>query len=389
LVRDDTQAPRSERCLVVFADDWGRHPSSCQHLVREMLGTCDVVWINTIGTRGLTLDADVIRRAFHKLRQWFSKRAAAPAAEPRGKSPRVFNPPMYPGFRTRWQRALNARLLANYLKKHVAHLRDAVVLSAVPITADLPAQIEARRWVYYCVDDFSAWPGLDSRPLQQMEEQLVARADRVVAAGDNLATRLEGMGGRKAEVLTHGIEVTHWTRSDGDATLLADLALPLVVFWGLIDRRLDFALLEALNSRMKEGTIVLVGPQQNPDPRIARLSRVRLTGPAAYEDLPALARKAAVLVMPYADLPVTRAMQPLKLKEYLATGRPVVASRLPSVVGWEDCMDVVDDADTFASQVLARLAAPAPAAQLQARSRLVGEGWRAKSTRFAEILFGD
>ena len=52
-----------------------------------------------------------------------------------------------------------------------------------------------------------------------------------------------------------------------------------------------------------------------------------------------LAREAAVLIMPYADLPVTRAMQPLKLKEYLATEKPVVALDLPSVKPWSDCLD--------------------------------------------------
>jgi glycosyltransferase involved in cell wall biosynthesis len=295
---------------------------------------------------------------------------------------------MYPGFRTPWQRSLNAKLLAKFLTERVSRLRDAVVLSAVPISADLPARVDAHRWVYYCVDDFSAWPGLDSRPLQEMEKALVGRADRLVAAGDNLAARLSGMG-RHAEVLPHGIELAHWSRSDGDASLLADLPRPLVLFWGLVDRRLDVRCLEALDRRMTAGTIAIVGPQQDPDPRLAALPRVKLLGPSSYENLPALARAAAVLVMPYADLPVTRAMQPLKLKEYLATGRPVVVSRLPAVAGWEDCMDVTDDPETFSARVLARIDAPAPAEQLRARARLASEGWRTKAARFAEILFGD
>jgi hypothetical protein len=116
---------------------------------------------------------------------------------------------------------------------------------------------------------------------------------------------------------------------------------------------------------------------------------VRLLGSAEYADLPALAREASVLAMPYADLPVTRAMQPLKLKEYLATDRPVVVTRLPAVAGWEDCMDVVDGAEQFASQVLARLGAPLPRGQADARARIANEGWNAKAARFAEILFGD
>ena len=47
--------------LVVFADDWGRHPSSCQHLVRQLVDDCDVVWINTIGTRRPELNMATLR----------------------------------------------------------------------------------------------------------------------------------------------------------------------------------------------------------------------------------------------------------------------------------------------------------------------------------------
>jgi glycosyltransferase involved in cell wall biosynthesis len=384
---DDKRAPRENRCLVVFADDWGRHPSSCQHLVRELLDSCDVAWINTVGTRGLSFDIELLRRGAQKLKQWGSAGSpqSSAAATP---APQVYNPPMYPGFRSRWQRSLNARLLSNYLRSRIPWLRDAVILSSVPITADLPRQVDARRWVYYCVDDFSVWPGLDSQPLQDMERALVTRADRIVAAGDNLAARIAGMG-RTADVVPHGIDIAHWSRSDGDASQLAQLPRPLVLFWGLVDRRLDFAYLEALDRRMTSGTIALVGPQQDPDPRLARLKRVRMCGPSTYDNLPALARAAAVLVMPYADLPVTRAMQPLKMKEYLATGRPVVVSKLPAVAGWEDCMDVAGDPQTFASRVLERIEGPAPAAQLRARARLANEGWPAKAARFSEILFGD
>jgi glycosyltransferase involved in cell wall biosynthesis len=295
---------------------------------------------------------------------------------------------MYPGFRTGWQRRVNARMLSNYLSARLPRLRESVVLSSVPITADLPARVDAKRWVYYCVDDFSAWPGLDSQPLQSMEQELVRRADRIVAAGDNLAARIHGMG-RESEVVTHGIDLDHWTRGGGSAALLANLPRPLVLFWGLVDRRLDLNAIENLSRRMKGGTIAFVGPQQDPDPRLAGLPSVHLAGPAAFADLPALAREAAVLVMPYDDLPVTRAMQPLKMKEYLATGRPVVVTRLPAVSGWETCMDVANGADDFASRVLERMGAPLPESQRAARMRLKDESWRGKAARFEKILFGD
>ena len=105
-------------------------------------------------------------------------------------------------------------------------------------------------------------------------------------------------------------------------------------------------------------------------------------------DLPALAARAAVLIAPYADLPVTRAMQPLKLKEYLATGKPVVMRKLPATDPWADCADVVDTPEAFASAVLARLKGGLPEEQRRARARLETETWAAKAAQFETWLDG-
>ena len=88
---------------------------------------------------------------------------------------------------------------------------------------------------------------------------------------------------------------------------------------------MDIQFLRRLNQDLDRGTILLVGPQADPDPAVFELPRVALLPSVPYQHLPALGNEAAVLVMPYADLPVTRAMQPLKLLEYLANPKPVVA----------------------------------------------------------------
>ena len=119
-----------------------------------------------------------------------------------------------------------------------------------------------------------------------------------------------------------------------------------------------------------------------PKPRVHRI------GPVPFDRLPAFAREAAVLVMPYADLPVTRAMQPLKLKEYLATGKPAVVRDLPANREWADALDLVDSAAAFSAAVRRRLETGLPVEQAIARLRLVHEGWAEKSRAFADIAFG-
>ena len=104
-----------------------------------------------------------------------------------------------------------------------------------------------------------------------------------------------------------------------------------------------------------------------------------------YEDLPGIARQAAVLIMPYADLPVTRAIQPLKMKEYMATGRPVVSRRLPSTEPWADALDVACSAEEFCRAVLLRLAGGLPESQAVARQRLGQESWTEKARQFEQL----
>jgi len=372
--------------LIVFADDWGRHPSSAQHLVRYLLQDRAVSWVNTIGTRVPRLSVAVVRRGLEKLLQWGHPPTQQPTTH--AAAPEICSPIMYPGFRTRWQRNLNAGLLARFMRRRFADLERAVIVSTIPIVADLPERLNVRRWVYYCVDDFSVWPGLDSSALRVLEQKFVSRADRVIAAGENLAARMRALG-REALVLPHGIDLEHWRGPGEPCNLLEGMPRPIVLFWGLIDRRLDVSALRALNDRMHAGTIALVGPEQDPDPALGSLSRLRRPGKAPYESLPALASHADVLLMPYADLPVTRAMQPLKLKEYLATDRPVVVTRLPAVAEWQDCLDIVDDPEQLAKAVIDRCAGGLPAAQSNARRRLEVESWKNKSAYFADALFGD
>ena len=391
--------------LVVFADDWGRHPSSCQHLVRYLLPRRRVTWVNTIGTRPPRLNWATLTRGLGKLRQWFlpglGRKAAATTSatasvmasatvsgvghvvRAAGPEPVVLNPKMWPSFRSRFGRGLNRRLLTRAVRPVCESGPAPVVLTTLPLTADLVGRVRAARWVYYCVDDFSVWPGLDGRTMREMEVELVAKADVVVAVSETLRDHIARLG-KPAHLLTHGVDLDFWrspVRNDTPVSLalLAGFELPLVVYWGVIDRRTDVGFVRRLNEAMPAGTIVLAGPLDEPDPDLPRLSRVRLLPPVPFADLPALAARAAVFIAPYADLPVTRAIQPLKLKEYLATGKPVVVRRLPATAPWADCADVVDTADEFAAAVLVRLRDGVPEEQRRARQRLEGEGWAAKA----------
>jgi hypothetical protein len=103
--------------LLVFADDWGRHPSSCQYIIRQLLHQHDVYWVNTIGTRSPRLNWATLKRGAEKLRQWLrpSKTDSEPGLGLDAPQPRVLNPRMCPWFGSASSRWLNRVLLRRQL----------------------------------------------------------------------------------------------------------------------------------------------------------------------------------------------------------------------------------------------------------------------------------
>jgi len=347
------------------------------------------VWVNTIGTRPVRLDTETAHRVIEKCRHWKGG-SRRPPSTPRGTAdnPLVLNPVMWPSFGSRLGRCLNRLSIIRALHKATSTFSTPpIVLTTLPITAGLIGHVEASKWVYYCVDDFTVWPGYDGATMRAMERDLLAGVDEVIAVSESLVERI-GRLGRDASLLTHGIDLGRWSQRSC-ATVpdeLFGLEQPFVVFWGVIDRRMNVDWLARLSARMTRGSIVLFGPTAAPLPSLARIPRVRMRPAVPYAHLPRIAASASVLIMPYADLPVTRAMQPLKLKEYLATSKPVVVSRLPATVPWADACDVADSADAFSEAVVRRLDCQPSPGQLAARERLHDESWHAKAAALREVI---
>jgi glycosyltransferase involved in cell wall biosynthesis len=383
---------------LVFSDDWGRHPSSCQHLIGGVLPEQPVTWVNMIGTRRPALDWSTARRGFEKVGQWLRPMPAGSLPD----NLAVVSPKVWPGFGRSWERRLNRGWLARQLRPVIERLPEApVAITTMPTAADLVGALPVARWVYYCVDDFAVWPGVDGAAAAKLEDRLIDTADVLVAVSEPLCERIARRG-RTAHLLTHGVDVDFWSPvagvcdpgaletgvTDPGHRGLAGLSPPHIVFWGLIDRRLDLDVLRALSDSLTAGTIVLIGPEDRPDPALSQIPRVVRRPAVPLAQLPAVAAAADVLVMPYADLPVTRAMQPLKLKEYLATGKPAVVRDLPANREWADCLDVAGTPAEFAAAVRRRLSTGLPASQRLARRRLAAEDWSAKAAEFARLVRG-
>ena len=102
--------------LLVFSDDWGRHPSSCQHLIHHLLGDYSVTWVNTIGMRPPRLDLLTVKRGLEKLNGWIKPNKESNGSEPElPNGLKVIDAKMWPRMKNSWDRKINRHLLTKQL----------------------------------------------------------------------------------------------------------------------------------------------------------------------------------------------------------------------------------------------------------------------------------
>ena len=376
-------AARPHRRLIVFADDWGRHPSSAQHIGRELAESYRIDWIHTIGTRRPRASVADVRRSLGKLGEW--ARGPAAIAVDRGDAPppsvTLHAPLLAPTFGSRVGRRFNARRLTVLLRKllNAGPPPDAVV-TTIPLVADVARALPHLRWIYYCTDAMADWPGLDRASLEQMEGALLATVDEIVVTSEVLLRDLRERSHIEPRLLTHGVDLDAWhvERRVGTRS-----ARPRALYWGHVDERVDVELCLGL---AEDVDLTFIGPHARAPSALLKHPHITFEDAVPQSNLCRRAVDADVLVLPYRSSAATKAMQPLKLKEYLATMLPVVSTDLPAVAPWRDALDVADSRVGFARAVLEAAQRGLSGDQRRARARLASESWRAKANEFAEIV---
>jgi len=359
---------------VVLSDDWGRWPSSSQHLFRLAARSRDVLWVETLGMRMPRPRLSDLRRTLGKVRSWTGRAPERPWCEVPGRLTRIA-PPMHPWFGNPLAASINDRLLARAIRARLD--RPPQVVVSVPVAGGVVGRLGESLSVYYRVDDFTLWPGYAARTIAAREALLLQRVDAVVCAGPQL--RPASFRGPVLE-LDHGVDYDHFAAGGVRPPGLPPG--PLLLFAGKIDERLDQGLLCGL-----PGTVVLVGRATVPiDPRLLHLPEV------SWDELPAWLAAASVLLLPYRRNAQTASIQPLKLYEYLAAGPPIATTGVPEVVRLAgDLVDVGEGPDGFAGAVRRALARPAHQRSLR-RERAAAQRWERRAEAllgFMEELAGD
>lgn len=372
------------RDIVCLSHDWTGDPLSRTHVMRLLARHNRVLWVNSLGYRAPTISKADARRAMRKLLA-----AATPLREP---EPNIFvlNPLIIPAHGRPWVRAFNQRFLAFQVRRAMRRLRfrRPINWTSNPVAAIVAGKLGEETVVYHCVDENTAFAGVAADALGDLERQLLRRSDAVFVSAERLYDS-KVQHNPRTFLVRHGVDYDHFRRALAAETVVPDeiarLPRPVLGFFGLVADWVDVELMAEMARRFSHGSLVVLGKATADISALAQLPNVHLLGRKAYGELPAYCKGFDVALMPFRLNELTLNANPLKVREYLAAGLPVVSTPIPEVEVLGQCQ-IAADANGFERAIRAALADPGPSAQ---RSEAIRhESWQARLDEIAGHLQG-
>ena len=271
------------------------------------------------------------------------------------------------------------------------HIADHVLWYYTPMALAFTRHLSPRAVVYDCMDELTAFQGAPP-DLKERESELLGRASLVLTGGQSL---YESKRHQHPNIhpFPSSVDVAHFSQARGisvDPGDQASIPRPRLGFFGVLDERLDTALLDAVAAARAEWHIVMVGPVVKIDPAmLPRRPNIHYLGPKQYAELPHYVAGWDVALLPFARNESTRFISPTKTPEYLAAGKPVVSTSIRDVVrpyGQQGLVRIADAAPAFVHACMAAMAEDAVARVTRADAFLRQTSWDGTWSRIQMLM---
>ncbi len=372
--------------ICIGGEDWWYHNRGHFdfQIMRRLAKRWPVLFVNSLGVRVPSLkdNKQFVARIGRKLK---SLARGLAEVEPGFW---VFSPFAVPGERgqrlSNWALAPQIRLAAAR-----AGIRRPLLWVHCPAGAALTESFDGAQVVMQRTDRFEAFPEADPTVVARQIAHLKQRADLVVYAAPHLMQEEAGSVARQI-LITHGVDVGRFAAAgDGEGSMpsdVVDIPSPRVGFVGGIDAHtFDPQLFVEVARRLPDMNFVLVGGCSLEE-GWCPLANVHQLGRKPYDEVADYMASCDCLIMPWNNSDWIKACNPIKLKEYLAVGRPIVTTDFDALEGLRDLVSVANGPDAFAAAI--RRAISTSYDRQAARERVACETWDGKADLLAKALVG-
>ncbi len=321
----------SQFAIIYFGNDWtAENRTSSHHVAEHLAKRTSVLYVDSPGLRAPKANGRDLKKICRKL--------LSVTRRPQRVGEHFWHicVPQIPFPRRPLVRRINKRLGKFLVKRALKSLGLTRTISwfAVPHPGFLANVFEEAAVVYYCIDDYAALPDVDARAVSEMDRHLTRRADQVFVASSRMLDAKRRQKPSTA-LAPHGADVALFRAAANPQLPVApgarNLRRPIVGFYGSIEEWIDLDLIADLAERRPGWTFLMIGRLAVDPGRLRGLANVVFVGPQPYHDLPSWAKAFDVAIIPYRLTRQVLNSAPLKLREYLATGKPIVAVPAPEI----------------------------------------------------------
>jgi glycosyltransferase involved in cell wall biosynthesis len=368
--------------ILALSKDWEDDPTSNHHVLRELARTRRVLWLNSVATRAPDLSsARDLSRVVRKLRDF----ARGPVNVENDLW--VFTPLVVPLPHIGAVQHLNRWIVRATLRVLRARLRISTfqLWTFLPNTAPYVGMPGELLSVYYCTDEHSLFTSMDRERTAAAERELLERVDLVFAVNEPLV-ELKREINPETHLALHGVDHARFAAALDPATRVPDdvarLEHPVLGFYGALQDWVDFDLIADVAGRRPEWNIVLIGEVQSDVSAVSGLPNVHILGRRSKDELPAYCNAFDVGLIPYRISDQLEFRNPIKLREYLSAGLPVVSTPIPDVRRYGPLCAIADGPLEFEHAVETALALDTQVLREKRSGAMESETWEA---RVAEI----
>jgi glycosyltransferase involved in cell wall biosynthesis len=372
--------------IICFAKDWSQDPTSNNHVMRILARHNKVIWVNSIGMRQPNLASG---RDLGKIARAIQRFIKGPVKV--DENLWVFTPLVLPLPHSRWAAAINHRILM----WTIAFLRRRLRIDRFQLWTFLPTvvpyvgRLGESFVVYYCTDDFSQFSFMDGERLFAAEQELCRRADVVFTTARALQEKRRPFNA-ETHLALHGVDHQHFASALAARTVvppeLADAPGPILGFFGWIQDWIDLDLIAYIAQRRPSWTIALIGKVSVDIAPLRRFSNIRVLGQKPYADLPSYCKAFSVGLVPFVINELTRSVNPIKLREYLSAGLPVVSTDLPEVRAYHDVCRIAQNPEEFLAACDEAISTDTPARRQIRSEAMSRETWEARVNDIGRVV---
>lgn len=372
------------------AQDWWMHnrAHSDFQLMRRVARDRRVLLVNSIGMR--------MPRKGRSSTPWrrIARKAGSVARTIRRPDPEtpgfhVMTPVIVPWYGSATGRALNAQLVRWQvtLAARALGIRTPVMFVTIPTAWDVVRRMPYRRLVANRSDKHSSFREADGEVIAGLERDLLAASDRALYVSHSLMDEEASLTEGRAEFLDHGVDLDRFVPAPGldpEPESLVGIAHPRIGYiGGMNSYQIDAGLFSEVADAFPGAQLVLVGLTDLDLSELTARPNVHWLGQRPYEEIPGLMAGLDVALMPWQANEWIRHANPIKIKEYLAVGLPVVSTWYPELDRYADVVRIAHQRADFVTLVRDALDDHDPDGPRRRRAEVEPDSW---DRRAEEVL---